>query len=186
MSWWREEPLTDFERELLDEVTKAHYSNTFRANQSAVAVQLAASGSGNYFQSIAMAILTLGGQHAAIHEAYDIVSSDNPALEARKRLVAGKRVAGWGNAFVKDQIDPAWDKVVLLLKKEPIWFNSIEAVQAVMDSYDKKLFPNPACFSATTAVVLKLPRHLCGWVGAMGRITAWSQLFHRAYKEPLS
>lgn len=184
MSWWRDTPLADWETELLNAATAAHYSNTFRANQSAVAVQLAASGSGNFYQAIAMATLTLGGQHAPLLDVYAMLDSENPALEARKRLVAGKRVPGWGNAFHKDCIDPAWDGVVSMLEKQPVW-ERVTAIQEVLDSYNKKLFPNPGCLSACIAITVGLPKHLAPWVGVMGRMTGWAQLFARAYKEPM-
>lgn len=180
-AWWTDDELEDWVADLLNAATAAHHSNTFRQNQSAVAVQLAASGSGNYMQAIAMALLTLGGQHGPILDAYDLLAADHPGAVAKVKLQTGRRVPGWGNAFVKGQIDPAWAGTVELLKKGPLWAK-VEDVQQVMDA--KGLFPNPAALSAAVALTARMPRHICPWVGAMGRILAWSQLYHQFYKEP--
>lgn len=175
--WWRPEPLNEWETQLLGAVFQSHIASTFRQNPSAVAVQLSAQASGDYFKAIAAALMMGGGQHGPLVAAYDLLAHPNPVGEAKARLLGGKLVPGWGNSFVKGAHDPLWDRPRELIQTHPV-AKVISEVQVVMDP--KHIYPNPSCFTAATAVALGIPRESTPWIALAARLPAWSILFQKA------
>jgi citrate synthase len=173
--WWRQEPLSVAEQRLMVELGRAHHRCTFRENPSALAVQLAAGGSGgNYFQSIAAGLMMAGGPHGPLVETYDFLGGPNPAQEARRRLAEGRVVPGWGNSFAKGKLDPLLEPLDEALRGLPI-YSVLDSVQQVMTT--KGIWPNPSGYTAAAALALRVPRESTPWLAVHSRLVAWTLIF---------
>lgn len=178
--FWRERPLTVAEWELLVAVADAHAASARRDNVSTHAVFGAALGSGNYTNSMAAPLLTLGGLHGPIARAHRFISEwdQQPYPE---QLVAtiiehGCRIPGWGQSFVKGQPDPAWREVAALLEGTPVG-RKLDAITSALHAAGKAIFPNPGGFTAAAAMVLEMPAAVAPYLFIAGRLEVWSQQF---------
>src|SRR5262245_24377808 len=107
--FWRPEPFTDIERQLLDAVLSAHGVSVARSNHSTVTVVNAAAGSGDYCKAIAAALLTIGSTHAPLEESYALLSTANPTEAARAIIARREKIPGFGGSFTDDEgRDPLW------------------------------------------------------------------------------
>ena len=172
--FWRDEPASVEEIELLNELHAAHAISAFRNNASSVAVANSAAGSGNYFQAIAAALMMLGGVHGPLLQSYD--------------LLAGKSFTGtqpgWGNSFVKGEPDAAWSKVDLLLEKNwPSIYSVIYLKTKELHDLGKKIYPNPSIYTAAVAHAIKLPRDVVPILFIRSRLEAWSDIFLKNRKD---
>lgn len=178
--WWRNTELNGHERELLLAILEAHGAVALRGNISGHAVGAAAQGSGRYVQAIAAALMTLGDKHGPIEEAYRFLSSKAVGSVALEKYIAqGHFVPGWGNAFVKNQADPAFDQVDGLLEKHwPEISGKLRSVTAALHLAGKQLYPNPGAYTAAAAMALGIPGSCAGYLFILGRMDAWSHLFN--------
>ncbi len=115
--FWRDEPLTKDEGELLREMYAAHHASSFRANPASVAAQIAASASGSYVQALIAALSTIGGAHAPLIQTVEFLLNPDAAEIARERLALKQQVVGWGSSFAKGMKDPIWLKVDAMIAK---------------------------------------------------------------------
>jgi citrate synthase len=172
--FWRDEPASVEEIELLNELHAAHAISSFRNNASSVAVANSAGGSGNYFQSIAAALMTLGGMHGPLIQSYDLLSGKHfDGIQP-----------GWGNSFVKGEPDPAWSKVDLLLKQN--WssvYLLIDQKTKALHEFGKDVYPNPSIYTAAVAYVLGIPREIVPLLFVRSRLEAWSDIFLKNRKD---
>jgi citrate synthase len=172
--FWRDEPASVEEIELLNELHAAHAISAFRNNASSVAVANSAAGSGNYFQAMAAALMMLGGVHGPLLQSYD--------------LLAGKPFTGiqpgWGNSFVKGEPDATWGKVDLLLEKnwKPI-HSTISLKTKELHDLGKKIYPNPSIYTAGVAHAIRLPREAVPVLFIRSRLEAWSDIFLKNRKD---
>jgi len=172
--FWRDEPATIEERTLLGELHAAHLISSYRNNASSVAVANSAGGSGNYFQSIASALLTLGGMHGPLFQSYDFLTG---------KTFDGIQ-PGWGNSFVKGELDPAWIKVDLFIKEHwPEIHRRIEQKTKELHESGKVVFPNPSIYTAAVALAIRLPRDIVPILFVASRIEAWSDIFLKNRKD---
>lgn len=175
--WWRKDPLTEWEQRLITAVVAAHVAGTLRTNPSTVIIQQACLGNGgDYCSTIAAAILSLGGPHGPVVAVYDLLAQPDPGVEAQRMLDNGEKVPGWGNSFVKGEMDPRLNAAMDLLKQHPV-YEKIQAVQKVMDA--KNLYPNPGCVTAAADLALGIPRESAVWLGLQARIPVWTAIFQR-------
>lgn len=172
--FWREDPISEKETELLNELHIAHSISAFRNNASSVAVANSAFASGNYLQAIASALLALGGLHGPLLQAYD--------------FLAGKKFdgiqPGWGNSFVKDQPDLTWGKVDYLLSKN--WINIFSIIENKTKEFHnsgKKIYPNPSIYTAAVAHALGMPRDIVPILFIKTRLDSWSDIFLKNRKD---
>jgi citrate synthase len=173
--FWREEPLTETEQALLDACCEAHYQSSFRENISSFVLANAAVGSGSFFQSVAAALNTLGSLHGPVEAAYKVLTGETSAKAA---LHKGKRVAGWGTSFPDDIF---WKPVADQLRTNfPAIANKIDLVTGFLVSSGKHIEPNPACYTAATALALGMPARLAPYVFLKGRLDAWAKIFNTA------
>ena len=162
---------------LLQALLQAHSDSALRGNISHKALQLAAAGSHNYIQSICAAMLTLGGTHAPLLATYDLLVDPRPDAAAEILLMEGKRVPGWGNAFVKDRPDPLWIPVEALLSDATR--ATIMSVTDALHGHGKHIFPNPSCYTAACAIEMNMPREIAPYLFVSGRLGAWTQEYAR-------
>lgn len=178
--WWRDEPLEAHEQELLRAILSAHDAVALRGNISGNAVAAAAQGSGRYVQAMAAALMTLGDKHGPLEEAHRFLSSKAIGSVALEKYIAGGHfVPGWGNAFVKNQADPAFEQVEELL--EAHWPQIAERLRTVTTELHlggKRLYPNPGAYTASVALALGIPGSCAAYLFVLGRLDAWSHLFN--------
>lgn len=173
--FWRKEPLTAAEQELLVELFRAHAISARRDNLSTHAVVSSAIGAADYGKAIAAGLMTLGSLHGPIPQAYQLLSLPHPERHAAR--ICGKwKVAGWGTSFVKGKPDPDWENVCLLLREYPVW-TKIEAISRTLWDHGKMIYPNPGGLTASVALVLKMPAHVAPYLFLAGRLNVWSELF---------
>jgi citrate synthase len=175
--WWRDEPLADHERALIDAVFLAHNDSAFRDNASSVAVGTNARFSDDLSKSIVAGLMSLGDKHAPIEKTYYFLLLDNPAHEVFRILKHNNRVPGWGGTFQKDEPDPIWENVreVLASFYRDTW-EKLESVTDELHKHGKKIYANPSAYTAAAAIVLGLKPKLASYLFIMGRLTAWTQI----------
>lgn len=175
IAFWRREPLNEQEGHLLQACVVAHASSATRDNISAVALRLAAAGSGDYARALAAALVSIGGPHAPIVQAYDLIAEPEPEVTAASMLDAGRRVPGWGSSFAKGKPDPIWTPVDAALRVvSPYIGVKLDKVTEVMKA--KNVYPNPSVYTAATAMALRMRKELSPWIFIAGRLNAWTTI----------
>jgi citrate synthase len=170
--FWREAPLVQEEVDLFFAVLAAHNASALRQNISAEVVRLAAAGSGNFGQSIAAGLLSLGGAHGPIEKAADVLMVDGLA---KNLLDRGERVPGWGSSFVKHGPDPIWAGVADRLEAWPVATTMLR-ITNLLHEHGKHIWPNAACMTAASGIVLGMPPVVMPYLFLAGRLEAWSQI----------
>jgi len=172
---------------LVQELYKAHAAVALRGNPSHQALVLSAMGTGDYFKAIASAILMLGGLHGPLMQTYDLLALDCPLDEVARRLNSGIRIPGWGNGFYKQGIEPEFQPVAIeLARVNPEICAKIDVITDYIHGYDDgrlKIYPNPSCFTAATAITVGLPRETVGVLALQGRLMIWTEDFMRVIAE---
>jgi citrate synthase len=177
-AWWRTEPLKAEEADLLEALLRAHHQSSFRDNASSAAVANAASGSADVGKAIAAAILTLGGKHAPLEQTVEFLGSlRSPADQVSRLLKFGTKIPGWGGTFQKDEPDPIWQEVDLLLRRlAPELSVKLAKVSAELARHGYNLYPNPSAYTAAAALFLGVPAKLAVYLFIAGRVNAWAQI----------
>lgn len=169
------------ERDLLLMLFEGHRKATFRQNVSTAAVQCAAAGSGDLTKAVIAGLSTLGDRHAPIAQTMNLFRETDDIFEGL--VESGVKVPGWGNAFVKDQPDQIWSQIHDFIAKE---FNSVgERISRrteILHAHGKNIFPNAACYSAVTAMIVGIPPDAAIWLVIAGRLDHWTKLFMEARK----
>lgn len=181
VKWWlpNPQPLTEPEARLVAALYKAHSECVFRPNCSTTALQQAAGGSRSLHQSIIAALACLGEMHGPIEEAYDEIQRNGIMDSLVPFVTRITRVAGWGNSFVKGQIDHSFLPVDQCLEANfPRTHARLREITDALHARGKHVFPNPAAYSAATALVLEMPRHLSPMLFVQARVEAWCSVFH--------
>lgn len=183
VKWWlNNEPLTEVEAKLVAALYGAHGECVFRPNCSTTALQQAAGGSRSLHQSLIAALACLGEMHGPIEEAYAFIQS-GLMLPTEFRLGVDHKVPGWGNSFVKGQIDHSFLPVDQMLEANfPRTHNRLREITDALHARGKHVFPNPAAYTACVAMVLQMPIHLAPMLFIQARIEAWSSVFHHTLK----
>lgn len=174
--FWRVEPFSHSERDLLDALFLAHHKSSFRDNPSSMTAINAAHGSGQLEKAIAAAILTIGGRHGPLQATASFLSLNRPETAVSTYLSIGEKVPGWGGAFQKTAPDPIWTEVNDLL---PPWSNiwaKLDAVTSELHRQGKKIYPNPSAYTAATAIVIGLPIELTPYLFIAARLSPWTQI----------
>jgi citrate synthase len=166
--------------ELISAVLKAHKTAALEnENVSSVALSLAASVQTAFPQSVAAALQTLGGPvHGPTKEAREMIYGWK-AEDMFEALNDGQRLPGWGNAFHKEAIDPAWNEVDALLRSnyEEHAARLDNITELISEVRSRKLFPNAAAYTAVTAHIIGLPLGLEIMLLILGRLPAWAMQF---------
>ena len=165
---------------LISAVLLAHRTAALEnENVSSVALSLAASVKTPFPQSVAAALLTLGGPvHGPTAECREMIYGWK-AEDMFEALNDGQRLPGWGNAFWKAETDPAWKEVEELLRESyPEHAARLDNItELISEVRGKKLFPNAAAYTAVTAHIIGLPLGLEIMLLILGRLPAWAMQF---------
>lgn len=184
VKWWlNNEPLTEPEARLVNALYRAHGECVFRPNCSTTALQQAAGGSRSLHQSLIAALACLGEMHGPIEEAYDFIQS-GLMLPTEFRLGVDHKVPGWGNSFVKGQIDHSFLPVDQILEAQfPRTHNRLREITDALHARGKHVFPNPAAYTVCVALVLQMPRHLAPMLFVQARVEPWCSVFFHTLKQ---
>lgn len=179
--FWRDEPLTAGELDLLHTLFKAHDELARRANVSTWVAVNGALSSGDFEKGIAAAILTTGGTHAPLAECFDFIVGVGILLPAAQKAIImidqKKKVPGWGSDFAKDGPDPLLEGVHgKLIEANPAFHRLIDSVTQAMHEHGKMVWPNAGCYTAAVAVTLGIPRIVVPYLFIAGRLAAWADL----------
>ena len=174
--FWRTEPLSESESEILRLLSAAHDESARRENVSHVALVNTFLGSGSYANAIAAAILTLGGRHGPIEETMRMLESHTSVVAALDNGV-DLLVPGWGNSFVKGRLDPLWEKTDTALRKaRPDLMSRADAITDALHRRGKDVWPNPSYYTAAVAIALKMPPQIAGYLFITARLEAWTEI----------
>lgn len=177
--WASNEELTPEEQRLVLALYEAHATCVFRENCSTMALQQAAGGSRSLTQSYIAALATLGEMHGPIEGAYDLIQEPVSCESAISSIRHVWRAPGWGNSFIKGRIDDAFVKVDQTIEALfPRHHNRLREITDALHARGKHVFPNPAAYTATTALILGMPRHLAPLLFVESRLQPWAAVFH--------
>lgn len=161
---------------------QAHFDAAINNNNvSSAAVRQVASVGKALPEAIAAACLTLGEIHGPTFQTrYTLFEAENEEIEAL--LMQGHRIPGYGNAFFKEGIDPAF-KIV----ERMIYQDTVEIGQRIDEVGDlivrvkgKRFYPNAAAFTASVAHILDVPWHTEIGLVIVARVPAWIRQFNEA------
>lgn len=181
--WANNEDLSAEEQRLATRLYEAHAKCVPRENCSTAALIQAGGGSRSLIQGYIGALATLGETHGPIREAYDVLVSPSvvAAAEGETRYVVFPQIVpGWGNSFIRGRIDDAFLPVDQTI--ESLWprhHNRLREITGLLHARGKKIFPNPAAYTATVALILGMPRHLAPMLFVQARLEAWADIFNR-------
>ena len=180
MSFWRTEPLADSEHALIGLLFAAHDKAARRGNLSAQAIKQAAQAQVPFTQALIAGLSTLGGTHGPVERTYDFYNEPDIAMAVRLCIASGVKVPGFGSSFRKDD-DPQWHDVRDWFKvNRPDLFGKIECARCALKVCGKELAPNPATYTALSAIALGIPRDIASWLFVAARLSAWAETYVRS------
>lgn len=166
---------------LIGALEDAHVQSTQRENLSTQAILACACSGVGYTEAIAAALLTLGGTHAPIKQAIFTITHPETEAEIPGVVKDGGRIAGWGNSFVKGKPDPIWNEVYDILSSDfPGIITRIASITSALHAAGANVFPNPACYTAATAIVTGMPEAVAAYLFVGSRLGAWTELYAKA------
>ncbi len=186
IKWWlNNEPLTEPEARLVAALYRAHAECVGRENCSTMALIQAAGGSRSLVSSYIAALATLGEMHGPIEEAYTFIEYVVPISLDHGMFESGFKAPGFGNSFIKGQIDHAFLPVDQCLEQHfPRTHSRLREITDALHARGKHVFPNPAGYTASAAIILQMPRHLAPMLFVQARIEAWTSVFHSVVTAP--
>lgn len=161
--------------ELIECCIACHQSAALKnPNASSAAFQNAFLGSGSVENGIASAILTLGKNHGPIMDARVVYEH---FVEGDFEMVGrGAKIAGFGNSFFKEGIDPSFDPLDSRIRFcFPNVADRIDELTGYMHKH-KKIYPNAALYTAAVCSEAKVKRGHESALFIMARIPAWINL----------
>jgi len=181
MSWakWLGVASSDEVEELLDTLSWCNQAAaTTNANASSVALANAASCGARFEHSVAAALLTFGGKHGPAGEARELVYRTERD-EIVSRLENEEILPGWGNAFYKKSIDPAFVPMNhLLCEKYRSHSEKLDEIsELIFKVTGHVLYPNAAAFNGIAAELLGLVRGTELLLVIVCRLPAWSKQY---------
>lgn len=143
-------------------------------NASSGAAMNAFIGSGMLANAIASAVMTLGHRHGPITQARFVYEQIDEA--SLKSAVENRvRVAGFGNSFFKDSIDPAWNQVAEIIERQfPHAHARINQLRTWLSECGKSLFPNAAMYTAVVCSELDMVHGSEAAIFVIARTAAWT------------
>ncbi len=182
--FWREKPLDEKETILLEKVFDAHRLAAFRQNASSEVIKLAfQTNDEDLTKAVAAGLCTLGGIHAPIVQTQGLLSDLQfmGAAGIMGMWDGNSKIPGWGNHFCKRKPDPIVDNVMLYLAIGwPELSSHIQDVTAILHGEGKKIYPNMACATAATGLIIGMPPTLTPILLLQGRTMAWAEIIYDA------
>ena len=167
-------------RNLLLHVIRGHYISAWNnPNVSTLVVKAVQSGNpGNVPSAVAAALLTIGAVHAPMAMARRVWEMTHDEFVAH--MESGVIMAGWGNDFFKDRVDPAWEPVMEVLRQDfvPEWEKLQDRV-GVMHRKSPTIWPNPGGLTAIACEIAKVPKGSEHLLFMLSRITAWTDILQQ-------
>jgi citrate synthase len=169
---------------LIAELRLAHVNSALNNDNlsSNLVKQMAIVGK-SFTEALATAILSLGDVHGPTYQARRMLFYTD-----RKSLIRaindGVIIPGFGNAFYKDNIDPAWIDFRKILEAEyPENAKQIDEIAELLSKLKgKDLYPNPAAYTAATAHIMDmLPGTEIG-LAIAARMGVWAKQWHENTK----
>lgn len=160
---------------ILSMVWQSHVSatNSNVQNASNVAVSVSATSSLSVVSAIASGVLAMGGLHAPITAARNVIFR-----RASIPIPNGMIVPGFGNSFWKDRIDPAWQGVADHIQSEyPDTWAHIQDWSNVLLRNGSAHLPNAAALTAAVAEIVDWPLGAEAVLAIQPRISLWGALF---------
>ena len=186
-AFWRNDKRLSWNEEvMLDKCLDAHRQATFRENLSSQVITAAFSGNGgDFLKAVASGLGTTGGLHAPIDDTFDLLDQFNPSCISYQHYVLhGDKMPGWGSAFVKGKPDPIVEHAMLYLDTGwPDMGKKIEYLTDVLHGQGKNIYPNMACLTAATALILQMPKELAPVLFLQGRAMAWAEIIYDAQRQ---
>ena len=158
-----------------------HRSLAGRENASSMMVASMAQLGRPLFESIAAALLTLGGAHAPISQTRRLLDVDNRFREIDSIIENDGKVPGFGSAFYSGEPDPEVDVVLRTLR--PSTHSLITRMENHIEQlWGKRLYPNAAMATAAVAMdrglnAIDAPRLIIE-----GRLPAWVHIHSSNFK----
>jgi len=119
-------------------------------------------------------MLTLGGKHAPIKEAYDWWLDAPTTYRLGLEFHCNGIIPGFGSSFIKGKSDEKLHPISQhLFHHYPEWYDIIAKVKDSLHQKNKIIFPNLACYTAITAIILEVPRRLCDSLVLEARLPEW-------------
>ncbi len=144
-------------------------------NVSSAALRLSGAVANSFAASAAAACATLGGPLHGPTDQARVVIYEWIDLDVSDALLAGRKVAGWGNHFYTGEIDPAWkDMEALVRESYPDHAFRLDRVTGWLAAQGKNLHPNAAAYTAVTAQVLGLPHGVEVLLAIAARLPVWA------------
>lgn len=174
--FWRETDLSESEAELLQLCMDAHAKSALRNNISTATVAQIALGSGDYTKAMIAALCSLGGLHAPLFQTWQVLA--NEELKLCEWIAQDRKIPGWGNSFEKGHEDPVWSEVQHSLERNFTKLaQRIAEITGLLHAAGKRVFPNPSCYTAATALALRIPPQVMPWIFIQGRLASWALIF---------
>lgn len=164
-------------RPLWEAVYKAQRASA-KANPSVskMLVNLVGQSSGSFIHALVAGLMSVGEKHGPIQKARDellVYVSVEATTEAVQR---GVKIYGFGNSFFKIKSDPCWTEVHdLLIRSYPVAFDILAGIQEGLQRAGKKIYPNPAGYSAAAAHGAGLLRGMEEVIFVIPRMQVWLQ-----------
>ena len=165
-------------------VADAHARSALNNSQNASSAAFcnAWSNTRNIQSAIASAILTMGGTHAPVSLARLVYQSftEEAVVESLEEKIP---VAGFGNSFFKDRIDPAWAQVASEIRSNwPEVQSRIEKLEGWLAKHrpgKARLLPNAAMFTGAACSACDMPPGSELVVLYSARINGWISMIPR-------
>jgi hypothetical protein len=182
--FWRTNPLNENESELVRLLYVAHRASTNRDNPSRNAVAMCGVASGDIGKAIASAILMFGNLHGPTPQTCRLLRLANAPEVAGDIIKYGfSKVPGWGCSFNDEAADETWHAVSHHIRKH--WREMAEHIDEItkwIRAAGKAILPNPACYTAATALILGMPDECAPFLIISARLDLWAGLFLQSFK----
>lgn len=142
----------------------------------------------SFTQTVAMALLSMGGAHAPIVHTHSLFRKSNILFkdEVDRLLSINSKIPGFGSSIVKGKYDPILTEFGRdVFGHMPMWLDSLEeATEFVQERTEIKLFPNAAAYTALTAIAYGKDAAWAERNVIAGRLPFWAYLYRNKGGKP--
>ena len=173
--WSSKESLSLQEKTLVWLVALAHRNSADEnANVSTNAYVSSVLLTDNPMMGIVAACATLGGMHAPISKARLVYEIFDDSLIHTYSECTSLKVAGFGNSFYKDGIDPKWQDVDdYITGNFPKVAKRIQDLTLLMHKYGMVLYPNAALYTGAMCSLLEFKKGTEESFVVLTRLPCW-------------
>ena len=181
---------SDMKAELLGLLEEAHYNAAIRnkGNISATAAMVVYQGSLDPIKAVAAGLLSIGGTHAPVVAARELISNWRRDEVTTRRIVtnmiaAGQKIPGFGNSYYKEGVDPSFQEAYDKYREYAGEDNPIRNIERFLNNhlqaqngFQGHLYPNAAIITSGICDFLKMQPLYEIYSFIAGRSQAWLQL----------